>query len=167
MARVIFWIYLLFFLTSCQTVTHSSNTHAAELNIQLGYLYLNQNERVLSKSKFLKALSLAPDFPHAHLGIADFFKATQQFKEADKEYRLALSLSKNSPLIQARYAEFLCQQGQQQEAKMRFQQAINQGDASVQLFRIYQKALECAQLGGDRELVAVYERQVLLQTQGD
>jgi len=103
--------------------TESQRAKAAQANLQLGLGYLQQGNLGLAKTKLERANSEDPHNAeiHAALGLLD--ERLSKDKEADREYREALSLSPGDPSILNNYAVYLCSHGRTAEGVHNFELA--------------------------------------------
>lgn len=116
-------------LTACQSthdVPHYSESQrdkAAAVNLQLGVGYLQQGNLALAKTKLERAEIEDPHNPdiHATLGLLD--ERLGKDKEADKEYRTALSLKPQDPDLLNSYAVYLCSHDRAAEGVHNFELA--------------------------------------------
>jgi type IV pilus assembly protein PilF len=116
-------------LAACQSsrpVQHYSESQrdkAAAVNLQLGVGYLQQGNLALAKTKLERAEIEDPHNAdiHATLGLLD--ERLGKDKEADKEYRTALSLKPQDPDLLNSYAVYLCSHGRVAEGVHNFEQA--------------------------------------------
>lgn len=93
----------------------SSNAAAANINVQLGLHYLRDNDLQLANNKLQRALSEDPHNANVHLALALLNDQLGEAKDADREYRRALSLSHRAPDMLNDYAVFLCSHGRAAE----------------------------------------------------
>ncbi len=106
-----------------QHYTESQRVKAAAANLQLGLGYLQQGNLALAKSKIERANQEDPHSAdiHAALGLLD--ERLGKDKEADQEYRTALSLAPGDPAMLNNYAVYLCSHGRTAEGVRNFEQA--------------------------------------------
>jgi type IV pilus assembly protein PilF len=103
--------------------TESQREKAAQANLQLGLGYLQQGNLALAKSKLERA-NVEDDHSadiHAALGLLD--ERLGKDKEADREYREALSLAPGDPSMLNNYAVYLCSHGRAAEGVHNFELA--------------------------------------------
>lgn len=120
-------------LTACQSkpppvpthYTESQRESAAAANLQLGLGYLQQGNLALAKTKLERANDENPHSAdiHAALGLLD--ERLGKDKEADREYREALSLKPQDPAMLNNYAVYLCSHGRTAEGVRNFETAAN------------------------------------------
>lgn len=116
-------------LAACQStqgVPHYSESQrdkAAAVNLQLGVGYLQQGNLALAKTKLERAEIEDPHNAdiHSTLGLLD--ERLGKDKEADKEYRTALSIKPEDPDLLNSYAVYLCSHGRAVEGVHNFEQA--------------------------------------------
>lgn len=113
-------------LAGC-TTTHSgpktSDTSAAEYNVQLGYAYLRQGNLPVAKEKLERALEQDPSNPAVHSALGLLYERLGDPKAADRHYSSALRLAPKDPEIENNYAIYLCRNGRAVEGVKRFEQA--------------------------------------------
>jgi type IV pilus assembly protein PilF len=93
----------------------SSKADAAAVNVQLGVDYLQQGDLQLAQDKLKRALSEDPGNADVHSGLALLDERLGESKDADREYRRALSLSGRAPKMLNNYAVYLCSHGRAAE----------------------------------------------------
>jgi len=103
--------------------TQSQREAAAAANLQLGLGYLRQGNLAFAKDKLERANSEDPHNAeiHAALGLLD--QRLGKDKEADREFRQALSLAPQDPAMLNNYAVFLCSHGRAPEGVRNFEAA--------------------------------------------
>ncbi len=103
--------------------TESQREKAAQANLQLGLGYLQQGNLALAKGKLERANIEDPHNAdiHAALGLLD--ERLGKDKEADREYREALSLAPGDPAMLNNYAVYLCSHGRTAEGVRNFELA--------------------------------------------
>lgn len=97
---------------------------AAELNVQLGQGYLQQDRLELALEKLRKALALDPKLPSAHTVIAVLYERINDPEAARRHYKRALELSGKVGSVLNNYGAFLCRQGDYEVADRLFEQAL-------------------------------------------
>jgi len=116
-------------LTACQSnsavpkYTETQRAKAAQANLQLGMGYLQQGNLALAKTKLERAEiedSHSAEI-HSALGLLD--ERLGKDKEADKEYRTALSITPGDPALLNNYAVYLCSHGRAVEGVHNFEAA--------------------------------------------
>jgi type IV pilus assembly protein PilF len=93
---------------------------AAEINKQLGSVYLRQGNLALAKEKLERAESYNPRDAELHSVLALLYERLGIPKEVDSHYRTAIRLAPKDPQISNNYAVFLCQNGRTDEGVKRF-----------------------------------------------
>jgi type IV pilus assembly protein PilF len=109
--------------TGVPNYTQSQRDKAASANLQLGIGYLQQGNLALAKTKLERAEaedSHNPDI-HAALGLLD--EKIGNAKDADKEYRTALSYAPHDPSMLNNYAVYLCSHDRAVEGVRNFEEA--------------------------------------------
>jgi type IV pilus assembly protein PilF len=118
-------------LISCQSnsgvpkYTETQRAKAASVNLQLGVGYLQQGNLALAKTKLERAEIEDPHNAeiHAALGLLD--ERLGKDKDADKEYRTALSIDPHDPSMLNNYAVYLCSHGRAPEGVRTFEEAAS------------------------------------------
>jgi len=109
------------------TTTHSgpetSDTSAAEYNVQLGYAYLRQGNLAVAKEKLERAAEQDPGNPAVHSALGLLYERLGDPRAADRHYSTALRLAPGEPEIENNYAIYLCRNGRVTEGVQRFEQA--------------------------------------------
>lgn len=96
---------------------------AAQANLQLGIGYLRQGNLVLAKTKLERANDEDPHNANIHAALGLLDERLGKDKEADKEYRTALSLAPQDPAMLNNYAVYLCSHGRAAEGVRNFESA--------------------------------------------
>jgi type IV pilus assembly protein PilF len=116
-------------LTGCVTTGPKENNlrkedtekeKAAELNKQLGSVYLRQGNLALAKEKLERAEEYNPRDAELHSVLALLYERLGIPAEVDKHYKTAIRLAPKDPQISNNYAVFLCQNGRTAEGVKRF-----------------------------------------------
>jgi type IV pilus assembly protein PilF len=95
---------------------------ASTANTQLGIAYMRQGEIRLAKEKLDRALMENPNSAEVHGARAMLFDRMGEPKDADSEFKTALSLAPHDPDVSNNYAVYLCQIGRTDEGVHRFEQ---------------------------------------------
>jgi type IV pilus assembly protein PilF len=101
-----------------------ANRSAAEINVQLGVGYLQQNRLDLAHEKLTRALEQDPRLPSAHMVIAVLYEHLREIELAEKHYRRAVTLDPKDSAAQNNLGRFLCTQGKLVEAERHFLVAL-------------------------------------------
>jgi type IV pilus assembly protein PilF len=102
----------------------ASPQEIAALNVQLGMAYLQEGNLDLARNRLLKAVTVAPDYSEAHLGLAVMYEGQGQDELAETHFREALRLDPTSPHGHTNYGSFLCSRGRTAEGEQQFQTAV-------------------------------------------
>lgn len=135
---------LVLILSGCITTSDRKSTvnakRAHDAHLNLGFNYLQKDNREASRRHFEKALSLDPDSADAHRGIALLYELTGEFELAEKSFLRALK--ENSTFTPARvsYGSFLYKQS-------RYEEAYNVFEKATQDISYRQRALALTYLG--------------------
>lgn len=137
MKKIGFYINILFLLlvlvlTGCssrpfnalETDAQSDLTKAAQLNIKLGLAYLEQGQVSRAKSKFNRAMKLAPQLSEAHYGMAFYFDRVGEIEAARKAYKQSITLNPNGGIEHNNYGAFLCRQKEYRASEKEFLKAL-------------------------------------------
>lgn len=100
-------------------------TEAAKLNLQLAYNYMQEGDLQTAKDKMEKARDEDPRNAEVHAALGTLDERLGRDKEADGEFRTALSLAPNQPTLLNSYAVFLCSHNRAVEGEKYFEQAAN------------------------------------------
>lgn len=93
----------------------STNTDAANINVQLGQDYLRQGDLQLAQTKLQRALREDPHNANVYNALALLDERLGQSKDADRDYHRALTLSHGSAPMLNNYAVYLCSHGRAAE----------------------------------------------------
>ena len=114
-----------------QTTTHTGGAKpdadqgdAAELNYQLGARYYRNGNYELAKDRLLSSIELEPNNAVAHYTLALAYEKLENLRLATESYEAAVRIAPRNFNVQNAYAVFLCNQGQHNEAREHFDNAI-------------------------------------------
>jgi len=96
---------------------------AAIYNTELGIAYMRRGQLAIAQTKLDRALQENPDDPDVHSARALLFARLGDPKQADREFREALSLAPKNPDFQNNYAVYLCSVGRVEEGVQVFLKA--------------------------------------------
>ncbi|MDE2089920.1 MAG: type IV pilus biogenesis/stability protein PilW, partial [Gammaproteobacteria bacterium] len=102
----------------------STATKAAEINTQLGIIFMQQGKRDLALKKLKQALRQDSGLPSAHEAIAILYQELGETRKAGEHYEEAARLDPKDPIIQNNYGAFLCSQNKVKQAERHFMIAI-------------------------------------------
>ena len=129
--RIVMLVTLLW-LSGCVSENQGGNfsaefdqNEAAKTRISLGLTYLKNGNYTQAKMNLDKALSFAPRLADSHYGLAYYYQVVGEVERAREAYETAMSLAPRNADIANSYGAFLCQQGDYEEAKTFFLQAVN------------------------------------------
>lgn len=97
---------------------------AARLNVELGLGYLNKGQIPRAKTKFMRAMQLAPQLPEVHYAYGYFQERTGELGNAEKSYIKAISLDPKAGNGHNNYGAFLCRQKRYRQAEKEFLKAV-------------------------------------------
>lgn len=93
---------------------------AAELNKQLGALYLRQGNLAVAKEKLERAEKYNPRDPETHSVLALLYEKLDIPEEVESQYKMAIRLAPKDPDILNNYAVYLCRIGRTSDGVKRF-----------------------------------------------
>ncbi len=129
-------LFLVLALTGCSATSfndaqrerngeaQSDFVKAAQLNIQLGLAYLDQDQVSRAKLKLNRAMKLAPELPEAHYGMAFYFDKVGEVEAAKKAYKHAIALHPKGGIEHNNYGTFLYRQKEYRAAEKEFLKAL-------------------------------------------
>lgn len=143
---------------SATGISAPDKSAASRINVQLGVNYLRQGDLAIAQQKLERALKEDPDNPEAHSAMALLDDRLGKAKDAEREYRRALSLSHRAPAELNSYGVYLCSHGRADEGVRAFEEA-----AANPLYNTpwaaYTNAGVCLQgVHRDADAMAQYER---------
>ena len=119
---------LLLLVQACVTTNAdaplSENQKAAEINIQLGVLYIGKGEFKLADEKLRRALEQDPRSATANWVFALLQERLGEHEVAEKHFRKAISLDPKDSKAHNNYGTFLCKQDRVLEAEKEFLLAV-------------------------------------------
>ncbi len=143
-------------------IAPEDTVRAAQLNVQLGMTYLQNQQMALAKQKLLKAVALDPTLPDAHYSLGYYFETVGQTQDAQREYQTALKLAPDNAEVLNSYGVFLCKIKQYAQADHYFQKAIAEIDYT-DVGVAYQNAGLCSIDAGKSKQAADYFIQAIRQ----
>lgn len=140
--RIVPWMALAALVVACQSKTPTVNSppsqrytaprsmetqreSAAQANLQLGIGYLRQGNLALAQTKLERANVEDPHNANIHAALGLLDERLGKDKDADKEYRTALSLAPQDPSMLNNYAVYLCSHGRAAEGVHNFEAAAS------------------------------------------
>lgn len=102
----------------------STATKAAEINTQLGIIFMQQGKRDLALKKFKQALRQDPDFANAHNAIGILYQELGETRLAGEHYKEAVRLDPKDSDFQNNYGQFLCAHHDIERAERHFEAAL-------------------------------------------
>lgn len=97
---------------------------AAQLNVKLGFAYLQDEQLNRAKTKFNRALRLDPNLPEVHYGLGFYFERVGEIDSARQAYQKAIALNPNGGKEHNNYGAFLCRQQEYRASEKEFMQAL-------------------------------------------
>ena len=98
-------------------------SECAQANLQLGLGYLQEGNLALAKTKLERANDEDPHNADIHSALGLLDERLGKDKDADKEYRTAMSLAPQDPSMLNNYAVYLCSHGRTAEGVHNFEAA--------------------------------------------
>jgi len=119
-------ILILTLLSACQSTPvqtaggePQAATQVAAIQTQLGISYLRQGSLDQAYSRLERALNSDPNYSTAHNAMGLLQEQLNNPKEAEKHFRLAVSLNPSDFAAQINYGSFLCKQERYEESESR------------------------------------------------
>lgn len=134
---------------------------AARINVRLGMAYLERDDILRAKQKFLLALEEAPTIPETSYAMAYFLEKTDNKVEAKKYYLKAIALAPTRGDTLNNYGTFLCRNKDYRESITYFSKAIKDPNY-LETAAAYENAGICARKIPDRLLAEKYFSQALM-----
>ncbi|MHB8448121.1 MAG: type IV pilus biogenesis/stability protein PilW [Rudaea sp.] len=97
---------------------------AAQIRVELGQRYMQQGKLELALENLQKALQYDDNYVDAHTVIAVLYERIGNVEEAGKHYKRAVELAPKSGDTNNNYGQFLCAEGQYDEAQKYYAQAM-------------------------------------------
>lgn len=97
---------------------------AAHVRVELGQRYMQQGKLELALENLQKALQYDDNYVDAHTVIAVLYERIGNVEEAGKHYKRAVELAPKSGDTNNNYGQFLCAEGQYDEAQKYYVQAM-------------------------------------------
>ncbi len=140
------------------SISAPDKSAASRINVQLGINYLRQGDLQTAQQKLDRALKEDPNNPAAHSAMALLDERLGKAKDAEREYRRALSLSHGAPAELNSYGVFLCSHGRADEGVRYFEEAATNPLYNTP-WAAYANAGVCLQgVHRDADAMAQYER---------
>ncbi|HEX6995023.1 MAG TPA: type IV pilus biogenesis/stability protein PilW [Gammaproteobacteria bacterium] len=138
----------------------SSDSAAAQANLNLGVAYLRQNRPDLAVDNLERAVRLDPRLAAAHNALAVAYDELGQSDEAERHYERAIRLEPANPNIANAYAVALCRRSRWEQAEPYFRRAISNPRYETPA-EAATNAGHCARGVGDLERAEQYYREAL------
>ncbi|WP_346992864.1 type IV pilus biogenesis/stability protein PilW [Alteromonas gracilis] len=133
---------------------------AAKTRMSLGLTYLQNNNYSQAKKNLDKALEFNPRSADVQYAMAYYYQLVGDNQRAETYYEAAIDLSPNNGDIANSYGAFKCQNGQYEQAKAYFFDAINNRLYS-NAAQTYENLALCAQSQGKLEEAIGYFNEAL------
>jgi len=123
----------IFILTACNQVVRPSGQNIglsqttnkiSAANLDLGIAYLKQGDYNKALEKLEKARKADPVYSPIYNVLGLLYQQLNEFKQAEKFFKKAISLNSNDSSTLNNYGNFLCQQGRIEEAENTFLRAV-------------------------------------------
>ena len=143
------------------TVTNKfDETKAAKSRVDAAKLYLQKNSLQRAKFHLDKAASHDDSYPDLYLTLGYYYQLARKDDEAKQAFKKALRLDGDNPEYKNALGQFLCQQGEYEEAFELFDDAINTPTYS-NAAQAYVNAGQCKSKQGNTAEAVDYFRQAL------
>lgn len=138
----------------------SSDSDAAQANLNLGVAYLRQSRPDLAIENLERALDLDSRLAPAHNALALAHDQLGNFDAAEEHYQRALDLEPANPAIANSYAVFLCRRNRWADAEPYFRRAVASPGYATPAAALA-NAGSCARVAGERDRAEEYFREAL------
>jgi len=110
--------------SSSKEKPQTNESRIAELNVQLGIGYMQEDALQIANDKFLKALRADPESAEAHWGYALLQMRLGNSQLAEEHFQKALKLDPEDSMAHNNYAIMLCDEGRYRESEAQFMKAV-------------------------------------------
>ena len=158
MLKTISLIFILLTLNACAALpvkqpqlsdnNGNNNAEIADTYVSLGLTHLEIGNFTEAKVNFDKALELEPKSGRANYAMAFYYQQVDVAQLTAQYYKNAVNLAGNDELILSSYGEFLCEQGNYDEAKPYFLEVVDYKDP-ISTAITYEHLAVCAQKQGN------------------
>lgn len=131
------------------------NAKAGLINVKLGLGYLEQGQVTRAREKLNHALELAPNLSEAHSAMAYLLESADELAAAEKEYKKAISLTREAGAFYNNYGAYLCRQKRFAEADRAFKLAVKDRKY-LRVAEVYESAGICALQAGEEAKAKKY-----------
>ena len=128
--------------------------------MSLGLTYLQNNNYSQAKKNLDKALAFDPRSADVQYAMAYYYQLVGDNQRAEEFYEAAIDLAPNNGDIANSYGAFKCQNGQYEDAKAYFFDAIN-NRLYANAAQTYENLALCAQSQGNLEEATDYFKEAL------
>ncbi len=118
-------------LTACQQAGSTRPTEhvapdpkAAEINMRLGFNYMQRGDYEIALEKLEKALKQDPNLPSAHNTIALLYQRLGEVEKAEKHFKESVQRAPKYSEAHNNFGVFLCQQERYDEAEQQFLETL-------------------------------------------
>ena len=133
---------------------------AAKTRMSLGLTYLQNNNYSQAKKNLDKALAFDPRSADVQYAMAYYYQLVGDNQRAEEFYEAAIDLAPNNGDIANSFGAFKCQNGQYEDAKAYFFDAIN-NRLYANAAQTYENLALCAQSQGNLEEATNYFKEAL------
>jgi len=120
--------------------------------VNMGNVLMDRGDYLWAADHFRRAAELKPDFPSAHLGLGGAFISLKRPQEAEREFRIALTLGQSPEFAENGLACALALNGKLDEAITHFNEALRIRptyiDARNNLQQVINRKKKLAEKGG-------------------
>ncbi len=124
-------LYFILFISACITersgvaLPEPSVKEAAQINLEMGYRYLLQDDLKAAQTKLEKALEQNPRLVNAHTTLALVYERLEDQAAAETHYKRAVQIASRDPDALNSYASYLCRsKGRRAEGLEYFDRAM-------------------------------------------
>jgi len=102
-------------------------TEVADLQVALGFVHINRNDRVSARALFSQVLATAPARHDALVALAKVMAISGEHRDAAELYRRALSLQPNDPVMRTNLGKCLLEMGERDAGEATLRAAARAG----------------------------------------
>ena len=146
--------------TSSFTMTRAESEKVAQINTELAFQYIQQQNYDIALKKLEKALESQPNYAHAHNTMGLLRIQLGQMDKAETSFKKALSITPEDPATLNNYGQFLCRTGRYDEGELLFRKAYENPLYSRPEVAL-SNAGTCTSAKGDLKKAEIYFRQAL------
>lgn len=132
----------------------------ANVNTELAFQYMQENEYAIALKKLEKALEADPNYASAHNTMGILRNQLGQFDEAEASFQRALRIEPDNSAALNNYGQFLCQRKRYEQGQQQFMRAIENPLYKTPAVA-YSNAGSCALDAGDLDAADTHFRAAL------